>query len=99
MLLDTVCASLCVCVCVFCMLGFMQCSEAHSNTSKSTTWDHQIKKIYSVVLAYAVNSGDWSRNNKPRTDSGAVDSVEEALHCFLILDLNRVCAVHGRKYS
>lgn len=68
MLLDTVCASLCVCVCVcvFCMLGFMQCSEAHSNTSKSTTWDHQIKKIYSVVLAYAVNSGDWSRNNKPR---------------------------------
>lgn len=53
-------------MCVFCMLGFMQCSEAHSNTSKSTTWDHQIKKIYSVVLAYAVNSGDWSLNNKPR---------------------------------
>lgn len=55
-----------VCVCVFHMFSLMQYSEVHSNASKSTTWDHQIRMIYSPVLAYTECAVEWSHNNNPR---------------------------------
>lgn len=50
-LLDT------VCMCVCRMFSSMQHSEAHSNASDLTTWGHQIRMIYSLVLAFTVSSG------------------------------------------
>lgn len=52
------------------MFSLMQRSEVHSNASELTTRDHQIRMIYSPVLAYTVSSVEWSRNNKAEAQSG-----------------------------
>ena len=66
-LLDTACV--CVCMCVCHMFSLLQRSEVHSNASGLTTRDHQIRMIYSPVLAYTVSSVEWSHNNKASAQS------------------------------
>lgn len=50
------------CVCVCAVFSLMQCSEVHINASELITWDHQIKMIYSPLLAFAGSSGEWRRS-------------------------------------
>lgn len=53
-----VCMHVCISACMCHMFSLMQRSEVHSNAAELTTWDHQIRMIYSPELAYTVSGAN-----------------------------------------
>ncbi len=53
----------------------MQCSEVHSNASELITWDHQIRMIYSPVLAFTVSSVEWRHSKKSHCSAQMTDGA------------------------